>query len=144
MGDRECLQGWWHWPGRLGEALCCFSCLKQETLAAEPEKCFVIHSFPAGSSLGSPCVPHPTALGHTQSPAWGQSQALLFPKASLAEPALPILLWWWMLCSWGAKDGMPGLVLGLLFAFSFCCAEWKLICVPLELEATTALTSSGN
>lgn len=74
-------QGCWHQPGRL-EALGCLSFMEQETLAAEAAKCFVIHPSPSGIFPGQPLCPHPSGSGHTQSPARGKGQALLFLRAA--------------------------------------------------------------
>lgn len=118
-------QGWWHQPGRL-EALCCLSCTEQETLAAEAAKCFVIHPSPSGIFPGQPLCPSSRWLGAHSEPSTGQRPSPPLPQSSLAHPPLvvdAVLLW---------REGWDARL------------KWKLICVPQELEAIIALTSSGN
>lgn len=115
------------------EALCSLSCLEQETLAAEPAKCFVVPPSPRETFPGQSLCPSSHWLGALRAQHRAKNQALLFPRASLANPALPTLL-----CSVEGRKGCQGFAIQA--AFGFCCAGWKLMCVHLELEAIISLT----
>lgn len=82
-GHRGCLQGWWHWPGRL-EALSVYPAWSGKPWQLSQQSALLSTLLPAGPSLGSLRVRHPTGLGHTQS----QHGAKAKPSPS-QEPATP-------------------------------------------------------
>lgn len=145
MGAAPHQHPWAGWEIGL-EALCCLSCSKQETLAAEPAKCFVIHPSPRGIFPGQPLCPSSCWLGAHSEPSTGakakpsssQEPALLTqpcPSSSGGKCSAPV----------EGRTGCQGFVLGLqpsrqILAFA---VQGGRSSVSLWTDVI-ALTSSGS